>query len=226
MARSRNRRGHDRSRMWKIFMAIIITMFVMCIGVFLLTTIVVEPNMEDIAEIRAEVLVSRTINKALTEQFGQEHMQKDLFTIKSGEDGTMEVVQANSIEINVLMSQLSINLQEAIQNMKREEFDVPVGSLLGSKILSQTGPEVAISIIPMSISSMDFKTEFETQGINQTKYKIYIVLGCRVKVLAPFASGTFTTENTVLIAEAVILGEVPNSYVEVPKEDILDVTDE
>ena len=65
-----------------------------------------------------------------------------------------------------------------------------------------------------------------SQGINQTKYKIYIELECRVKVLAPFSSNMFDVNNTVLVAETVILGDVPNSYVQVPKEDILDVTDE
>ena len=40
---------------------------------------------------------------------------------------------------------------------------------MGSKFLSQTGPYVNLSIVPMSVSSMDFKTEFESQGINQTK---------------------------------------------------------
>ena len=137
----------------------------------------------------------------------------------------MDLVQANAIEINILMSQLSMNLQEAFQQMENDRYEVPVGSLLGSKIFSQTGPNVEIAIRPMSVSSMDFRTEFETQGINQTKYKIYIELGCRIKVLAPFSSRTFCTSSTILIAEAVILGDVPDSYVEVPKEDILDVTD-
>ena len=115
-------------------------------------------------------------------------------------------------------------MQESFQNMDKESYEVSVGALLGSKFLSQTGPYVNLSIVPLSVSSMDFKTEFETQGINQTKYKIYIVLKCKVKVVAPFASKTFTTKNTVLVAEAVILGKVPDSYVEVPEEDILDVT--
>ena len=52
------------------------------------------------------------------------------------------------------------------------------------------------------------------------------MLECRVKVLAPFSSRSFNTSTDVLIAETVILGEVPGSYVQVPKEDILDVTDE
>lgn len=186
----------------------------------------IEPNMEDVARIKAEILVSRTINKALAEQFQNGAMKESLFTIQSDSEGAMEMVQADSAAINIFMSQLSVSLQESFQGMKNEVLSVPLGTLLGSKFLSQTGPFVEIAIKPLSVSSMDFKTEFETKGINQTKYKIYIVLGCKVKIAAPFSSKTFNTRNTVLIAEAVILGKVPNSFVQVPKEDILDVTDE
>ena len=170
--------------------------------------------------------MSRTVNRALTEQFQQEEIPEELFIISRDENGKTALVQANSIEINILMTRLVANLQEAFRNMEKEPLDVPVGAFLGSKLLSQTGPAVELYITPVSVLSTDFRTEFESQGINQTKYKIYIVLECRVKVLAPFSSRSFNTSTDVLIAETVILGEVPGSYVQVPKEDILDVTDE
>ena len=78
----------------------------------------------------------------------------------------------------------------------------------------------------MTVSSMNFESEFETQGINQTKYRIYIEHKCKVKVLAPFSSKTFELKGSIPVAETVILGEVPHSFVQVPKEDILDVTEE
>ena len=174
-----------------------------------------EPNMEELAKIRAEVLVSRTVTRVLAEQY-----QKDTY-----KDELLSMVQADSAKINLLMSQISARLQESFQNMKKEEFSVPAGALLGSRFLSQTGPQVGITVIPLSVSAMDFKTEFETQGINQTKYKIYIVLTCRIKMAAPFSTRVFKTNSTILIAEAVILGKVPDSYVVVPQDDILDALD-
>lgn len=221
----RRRTGGNRG-LRIIFFIIVILCPAVCISSLLLVTLRVEPNLDDVARIRAEVVVSRTINKALAAQFQEQDEEKGLFIVENGEDGTLEMVQANAMAINVFMSELSMKLQEAFQQMEKEEYAVPLGTLLGSKILSQTGPEVTISIIPMSVSSMDFRTEFESQGINQTKYKIYIDLACRIKVLAPFSSATFNTENAVLIAEAVILGDVPDSYVQVPEEDILDVMEE
>ena len=180
-----------------------------------------EPNMEELAKIRAEVLVSRTVTRVLTEQFQKDTYKDELFTVTKDDEGNMSMVQADSAKINLLMSQISARLQESFQNMKKEEFSVPAGALLGSRFLSQTGPQVGITVIPLSVSAMDFKT----QGINQTKYKIYIVLTCRIKMAAPFSTRVFKTNSTILIAEAVILGKVPDSYVVVPQDDILDALD-
>lgn len=213
------------TRFFRLKLALIVTL-VLSFAMIIVVKTEIEPNMESVSRIKAEALVSRTISKALVDQFKQDTSQDELFTIINGEDGSIEMVQANSAAINVFMSQLSVNLQESFKDMEKEKAEVSIGALMGSKFLSQTGPYVNLSIVPISVSSMDFKTEFESEGINQTKYKIYVVLECTVKVIAPFLSRTFTTENTVLIAETVILGKVPNSFVQVPKEDILDVTDE
>lgn len=185
---------------------------------------VIEPNLDEISRIRAEAIVSRTITKAIAEQFTEQDEKMELFQISRGADGVMEVVQADSMAINRLMIQLSLHLQEHFKVMKAESFEVPTGTLLGSKILSQAGPSAQIDVLPLSVSSMDFQTEFEEQGINQTKYKIYLVICCRVRIVAPFSSETLNVTSTVPVAEAVILGRVPDSYVQVPKEDILDVT--
>ena len=218
--------ARQRMRLKRRLLMLTTFLLMMCITAFLCMKAVIEPNIEDVSRMRAEVLVSRTVNRALTEQFQQEEIPEELFIISRDENGKTALVQANSIEINILMTRLVANLQEAFRNMEKEPLDVPVGAFLGSKLLSQTGPAVELYITPVSVLSSDFRTEFESQGINQTKYKIYIVLECRVKVLAPFSSRSFNTSTDVLIAETVILGEVPGSYVQVPKEDILDVTDE
>ena len=218
--------ARQRMRLKRRLLMLTTFLLMMCITAFLCMKAVIEPNIDDVSRMRAEVLVSRTVNRALTEQFQQEEIPEELFIISRDENGKTALVQANSIEINILMTRLVANLQEAFRNMEKEPLDVPVGAFLGSKLLSQTGPAVELYITPVSVLSTDFRTEFESQGINQTKYKIYIVLECRVKVLAPFSSRSFNTSTDVLIAETVILGEVPGSYVQVPKEDILDVTDE
>ena len=66
------------------------------------------------------------------------------------------------------------------------------------------------------------KRIFESQGINQTKYRIYITVESSIRVLRPFSSGDLKVRNKDLVAETVIVGEVPDSYVNVPENEILD----
>ena len=44
----------------------------------------------------------------------------------------------------------------------------------------------------------------------------------RIRVLAPFTNETAQIRRSYQIAEAVIVGQVPDSYVVVPEESILD----
>lgn len=207
--------------------AVLIIICAVCsIGIFAISEFLIEPNLENVARVRAEAVVSRTINKALAEEFAEKGKDYDLITIKKNTDGALNVIQADSIEINLLKTALSARMQQKFTDMEEERYEVPIGSLFGSQVLSQMGPSVELRIIPMTVSSMDFRSEFETQGINQTKYRIYIEHKCRVRVLAPFSGEMFELKGTIPVAEAVILGEVPHSYVQVPEEDILDVTEE
>lgn len=207
--------------------AMLVILCALCsLAAFCMAKFFIEPNLEDIARVRAEAVVSRTINEALAEEFAETGSGSDLIIIKKDKSGGMDMVQADSIRINLLKTELSVRMQEKFREMEEERYEVPVGALLGSQVFSQMGPDVSVRIIPMTVSSMDFRSEFETQGINQTKYRIYIEHKCRVRVLAPFSSKMFELAGTIPIAETVILGEVPHSFVQVPKEDILDVTEE
>ncbi|MCI8646822.1 MAG: sporulation protein YunB [Firmicutes bacterium] len=220
----RNVRRQRRRHLIVVFLSLFLIIVTLCSWVawFLKTT--VEPAMEEIGMMRARSLITKMVNKAINDQFREELDTDDLIIHKINEKGETVMVQADTKAINLLITEISAELQEEYRTMGEDIISVPAGALLGSKIFSQTGPKVKMRVIPLSVSGMDFKTEFETQGINQTKYKVYIRLKSQVKVLAPFSSNTIDTASTILIAEAVILGTVPDSYVQVPKEDILDVT--
>lgn len=220
---SMNRNGR-RIPAKPIILILILLMILVFVMMFIKTRI--EPNLEEVGRIRAEVMVSQIVNKALNEQFyGREDMN-DLLVRNSNGEGQLEVLQANTQAMNLLITEICAELQKQYAKRPEDLYAVPIGALLGDNILSQTSPTVDIRIIPISVSNIDFKTEFESQGINQTKYKVYIELESQVKVLAPLVSETFKVSTTVLISEAIILGTVPNSYVNVPEEDILDVTNE
>lgn len=86
------------------------------------------------------------------------------------------------------------------------------GSFTGFKLLSGKGPGIPIRISTIGNVETDLRSEFTSQGINQTLHRVYLQVECEVSVLTPFENITEKITNQVLIAENVIVGKIPNTY--------------
>ena len=191
---------------------------------FLGTREYVEPNLDEISKLKAKGLVTEIIGRTVRETFSDTSKPEDYFLIKKDESGNLQLIQADTIMMNRKIAALTVALQEKYRTMEPERMEIPVGTVFGSPILSQAEGGVEIRVLPLSVSSCDFETSFESQGINQTKYQIYIHIDTEVRVLQPFSHENFQVTTRMLLSELVIMGDVPENYVSVPKEDILDVT--
>lgn len=178
-------------------------------------------NIDKISEIKAKGVVSRIINEAIAETFASEENQNRLFSVENNKD-SVKTVQPNTILLNRMISDFGIMLQDRYEAVEPKKVKIPAGALTGSKFLSMTGLGVNIRILPLSVSSCSYESAFETQGINQTRYKIFLTVESTVRVLQPFSSKSIEVNNRILLAEMVIVGDVPESYVNVPKDEILD----
>ena len=86
------------------------------------------------------------------------------------------------------------------------------GSFTGFKLLAGRGPGVKIQISPIGDVETDLRSEFSSQGINQTLHRIYLEVKCRVNILTPFQDLEKEITNQVLLAENVIVGRIPSTY--------------
>ena len=183
---------------------------------------VVQPIINQAGDMRARGMLNALINETIHSKFQEEISIDNLLTIQTNHEGEVELVQANTPAMNLFIADLARELRIKYRNVEPERVRIPFGALLGSPILSQAGPDIDLKVIPLTVAKTDFKTEFASEGINQTKYKVYVILTCQVQVLAPFSSETIDIEKTILVAEAVILGRVPESYVVVPGDKVIE----
>lgn len=79
-------------------------------------------------------------------------------------------------------------------------------------MLSGRGPGVKIRISSIGNIETNLNSEFTSQGINQTLHRIYVDISCNVKVLTPFKDIERKITNRVLLAENVIVGNIPDTY--------------
>lgn len=86
------------------------------------------------------------------------------------------------------------------------------GSFTGLKILSGRGPGIKIRISSVGDVATDLRSEFISQGINQTLHRVYLQVDTSVNILTPFDNIEKEISNQVLLMENVIIGEIPNTY--------------
>ncbi len=89
---------------------------------------------------------------------------------------------------------------------------MPFGSFTGFKLLAGRGPGVKIKISTIGEVETDLRSEFTSQGINQTLHRVYLQVKCNVNILTPFDNISREITNQVLLMENVIVGNIPNTY--------------
>lgn len=125
--------------------------------------------------------------------------------------------------MNKLASEVALTVQETIKSIRTPTIRVPLGNIFGSQLLAQYGPKIDIDVTPIGRVNVDFFTEFQESGINQTRHKIYLVVKAQVKTIIPFSSSNMVVESTVPIAETIIVGRVPDNYINVPPNEFMNV---
>lgn len=206
----------------KWFVLMILT-FILLLYSFNFMDKIIKPSITSIAEVKVKAIITQLINESIQEEFVSDIEFSNLIKMQKDEEGNVTFVESNAIAMNMLASKLVISTQDKFKTMKPIVMKIPIGALLGNAILSQIGPSVNFKIMPIGMAKISFKTEFESGGINQTKYKVYLDFQSQAKVLVPFTFNIVDVDNTILVAEAIIVGKVPQSYVNVPPEDITNV---
>lgn len=200
----------------KWFICLVLLM-VLAVYSVVFTEKIVKPNLAAIAEVKVKAMITQIVNDAVHKQFKTGSEVTELLTIKTDKEGNITYVESNTAAMNSLATDLTQAVQDQYKWKNAVMLDVPVGSIVGSQILSQFGPNIGLKVLPIGMSQVNFKTEFESMGINQTKYKVYLEMDSQARVLAPFSINNISVQNTILVAEAVIVGEVPSSYINVPQ---------
>ena len=201
---------------------ILIGIGLVIVGSILLFKDVFGSNIEDTAEMIAKGAVSSKITKTLKNGFYSEDLDEPLLYIERDEEGVIQYIEPNSRLINRLLLDFSTNINENYSLTDINEIKVNLGVLTGDRILSQLPFTAKVKVHPISLTKFQYETEFETEGINQTRYYVYCNVVSDIRIVAPFTDKKASINKKILIAEAIIVGRVPDNYVMVPEDSILD----
>lgn len=164
------------------------------------------------ATMRASTTVA--VNDAVYYTLSDEMRYEDLVTITRDIEGEIIAVAANPLKINKIARDTASISQSNLKNLSLNGIPIPLGALTGIEAFAGLGPSIHFRIIPVSSVSCGFSSIFESVGINQTKHSIYLNVIADISIVMPSRTENFAVATDILIGESVIVGTVPDAYLQ------------
>lgn len=205
-----NKNGNNDSKNIKKIAKISIILFI-AFTVVKVVSEAVSPVFDTLCKDEAKSIATTITNNQATNVMSQ-YSYQDLVTIEKDNSGNITMIKSNVTPINEIISTIAVRIQEDINNEGRDNIKIPLGTFTGIKILAGRGPDVKITVSSIGNVETDLKSEFTAQGINQTLHRVYLQVKCQVSILTPFSNTEETITNQVLLAENVIVGQMPSTY--------------
>lgn len=185
-----------------------------CIFIILIYFVVsksISPIFDNICEDKAKSIAINIINNQTVNEI-KNYTYDDLFSIEKDKNGNIQMINANIFIIDKITSNITTQIQGQLENNENSVINIAIGSFLGINILSGVGPTLPIRIVSSGKVDTDLKSEFISQGINQTLHRIYLQINCQVSILTPFKTIKQDIISQVLLSENVIIGQIPSYY--------------
>lgn len=195
----------------------ILRIIIVLLAVSLLLLILFRMKYNDSILSLAKTQVSNTtsdlINDAIDRQIEDGNIQYDrMVYFEKNLDGRITALKTNMSEVNRLKTDILNLINDEILALSTDDLGIPIGSLVLPEFLSGRGPNIPIEILSIRNSDASFSSNFTEAGINQTLQQMNMHVSVDVTVLVLGKTESFTISSQVVVAETIIVGDVPDTY--------------
>lgn len=198
-----------RQRFWIWLVAAVLLFTALAV----LAVLRMKPVLLQVASTRASNMVSRIVNAAVNEAMAAGKLDyDDLVTLETGAQGSVIALKSNMMAANRLQSEISADVLRRLGDISTTDLRIPIGTLSGIALLAGRGPALTIRMQTVGSAEANFRNEFTSAGINQTKHRILLDVDVYVSILLPGFYTSTKVSSEVAVAETVIVGSVPETY--------------
>ena len=192
-----------------------LAILLICTVAFLLFRYRYKETICSLAQTQMINATSDLINDAIDQQIERGNIQYDrIVYFEKDLNGRITALKTNMSEVNRLKTAILNLINDRILAMDTSELGVPLGNLIFPEFMSQKGPEIPIRIIAIRNSDGNFSSRFTQAGINQTLHQLSMCVSVDVTILVWGASESFTVTSQVVVAETIIVGQVPDTLLQ------------
>lgn len=200
------RNSYSRRHVYRkaLLVAVLLFAFVVLLNVQL------HPIFESVTTNQARIKSVDTINNAVAEELKNNGVAyTDLVTVERSDSGEVLAITTNMVKMNELKAVIISDVQDQLGDDSHKDVGIPLGTLLGGDFLHGYGPNIPLRITLSGNVNADFKSTFESAGINQTKHRITLNIHTSVYSFIPGFDATTEVDTNIPVAETIIVGQVP-----------------
>ena len=214
-----------RKKVGKVFFVLVVGLLLL--GVYFLAALEREmlPAGLQAAKVIAKTRMNEAVNNAtagIVEKYGL--VSDDFYTIEYNSGGKLSTLAVNTMLINSLCNEIALNTSKELMNLEQEKVQIPYGALMGARVFANLGPKYTLYLMPMGEAVADYSSSFESVGINQVNFQIWLIVNSKITIVNPLQSDDISIERKIPLVNTVINSEVPNVYLGSP-DSIKRITD-
>ena len=165
-----------------------------------------------LAQTKVMNTTSDMINDAIDRQIEDGKIQYDrIVYFEKDLDGNITALKTNMSEVNRLKTDILNIINDDIIALDTTNLGIHIGNLILPEFFSGKGIEIPIQIISIRNSEASLHSDFSEAGINQTLHQLNMHFSVDVSVLVLGHVDNFTVASQVIVAETVIVGQVPQT---------------
>ena len=170
---------------------------------------------QELAETQIKNTTSDLTNDAIAKQIADGIIQYDrIVFFEKDLDGRITALKTNMSEINRLKTDILNIINDEILALDTSDIGIPLGSFFLPELLSGKGPVIPVNVLSIRNSDAAFSSNFAQAGINQTLHQLIMMVSVDVAILVLGNTSSFTITSEVVVAETVIVGSVPNTFLQ------------
>ena len=200
-----------KKRTFKSFLSFVIISAIFT-SLFFYYKNVITTNIVNICYNYSYSYVTESVNKSISLSLNNSVNYNDLIYVEKDSVGEIVLLSANSYKINKLSKEIALSSEQILKEKISEGIPIPILAFSGINLISGMGREITYKSISISSVECKFDSDFESVGINQTLHSIYINVVSKVNINFPLNSQDILIKTPVLVCEAVLVGKIPNVY--------------
>ena len=195
---------------------------VMLLGFAGILQLMIRPNIVNVCEYNSKAVTISLIDDAVNErlvELGDDADYSNLVKLSYTSDGKVASIESNTKLINRIKNDMLTEINDRLMKGETENVDLTVGTLSGIPLFHGSGPTVRMEVEPKGYADAVFISEFTDAGLNQTLHRMIMRTTVSVTAFIPMYSVETKVSGDFLIAETVIVGNVPESFTHVVSDD-------